>query len=151
MEFDIISRGPFKVIGVRRLAPYGGGTWNIVKNDGSFERINELCGKYFDLGLCFGFKEDGSNDYMCGIEWNSYDFLDFDSFEYPAAKWLKFMAKGLISDHVLGSVWHEINEKVLPQSGFKEYGLPTIEKYVVWDELNDQCEVEIWIPVIKNE
>lgn len=147
MEYTIIERRPFKVIGVRRVAPYGGGTWDIVKNNGINERMNELCGKYFDLGLCFGFDEDGHNDYMCGIEWDDYDFLEFDSFEYPAATWLRFIAKGTLSDNILGRTWREINEKFLPESKYKKADLPTIEKYLRWDEVMDQCEVEIWVPI----
>lgn len=147
MDYTTIERTPFKVIGIRRTTPYGAGTWAIVKSDGSNEAIKELSGHFYDLGLCFGFKEDGSNDYMCGIEWEKEDVKGLDSFKYPAATWLKFEAKGEISNQVLGSVWQRINNEFLPQSKYKKSGLPTIEKYVVWDEAADVCNVEIWIPV----
>lgn len=147
MDYTTIERTPFKVIGIRRTTPYGAGTWAIVKSDGSNEAIKELSGHFYDLGLCFGFKEDGSNDYMCGIEWEKEDVQGLDSFEYPAATWLKFEAKGEISSQVLGSVWHRINNEFLSQSKYKKSGLPTIEKFVVWDEAADVCNVEIWIPV----
>lgn len=65
------------------------------------ESIKELSGHFFDLGLCFGFGTDGSNDYMCGIEWDKEDVPGFESFEYPVATWLKFEAKGTIS----GQIW----------------------------------------------
>lgn len=147
MDYTTIEKGPFKVIGIRRTTPYGGGTWAVVKSDGSNEAINELSGHFFDMGLCFGFGEDGSNDYMCGIEWNAEDVPGFDSFNYPTAPWIKFEAKGTISGNTLISVWKRINEEFLPQSKYKKSGLPTIEKYVVWDEAKDICNVEIWIPV----
>jgi len=49
--------------------------------------------------------------------------------------------------NTLGNVWQRINNEFLPQSKYKKCGLPTIEKYVSWDEAADQCDVEIWIPV----
>ena len=151
MEYTIMERAPFKVMGIRRTTPYGGGTWAIVKSDGSNESIKDLSGRFYDLGLCFGFDEDGNNDYMCAIEWDAETVPNLDFFEYPKTTWLKFEAKGNISDQILGSVWQKINNEFLPQSKYKKSGLPTIEKYVFWDEATDKCNVEIWIPVaIKN-
>lgn len=147
MDYKLIQKGPFNVIGKRRTTPYGGGTWEIVKNDGSGETLRELSGKFYDLGLCFGFAEDGSNDYMCGIEWDQADSAGFESFSYPAATWLIFEAEGALSDHVLGSAWQRINHEFLPQSKYRKSGLPTIEKFVLWDEAGDRCRVEILIPV----
>lgn len=147
MDYTTIEREPFKVIGIRRTTPYGGGTWTIVKSDGSNESIKELSGHFFDLGLCFGFDKDGNNDYMCAVEWNKEDVEGLESFIYPTTTWLKFEAKGTITGQTLGSLWRRINNEFLPQCKYKKSGLPTIEKYVLWDEKTDKCNVEIWIPV----
>ena len=147
MDYKLVERKPFKVIGRRRTTPYGGGTWAIVKSDGSAETMRELSGHFCDLGLCFGFGEDGSNDYMCGIEWEKEDIPGFESYIYPAAPWLIFEASGKISEQVLNHVWQRINNEFLPQSKYKKSGLPTIEKYTLWDDAADTCKVEIWIPV----
>lgn len=146
MNYIIADKPSFKVIGIRRTTPYGGGTWAIVKSDGSNEKIKEISGKFFDLGLCFGFGEDGSDDYMCAVEWEGADVEGFDSFAYPAAQWLIFEAKGKISDNVLGNVWHRINNEFLPNSKYKKC-MATIEKYAYWNDDEDACDVEIWIPV----
>lgn len=149
MRYTLEKREGFRVIGVRRTTPYGGGTWAIVKTDGSSERMHALTGSFFDLGLCFGFGEDGSDDYMCAVEWEG-DAGGFDVYEYPASDWLRFEAKGKISEGVLGDVWRRINEEFFPQSRYLKCGrrkLPTIEKYVHWDERTDFCHVEILIPV----
>ncbi|AEY65575.1 helix-turn-helix domain-containing protein [Clostridium sp. BNL1100] len=147
MDYTIIEKAPFNVIGVRRTTPYGGGTWAVVKSDGSSESIKKMTGRIYDLGLCFGFSEDGSNDYMCGIEWEDKPIDGLDIFNYPAATWLRFEAKGNISCQILGSVWQRINHEFLPQSKYKKSGLPTIEKFILWDEAANICNVEIWIPV----
>lgn len=147
MNYELTKKEGFKVIGIRRTTPYGGGTWAIVKSDGSAKTMEDLSGHLCDLGLCFGFGEDGSNDYMCAIEWEKEDVPDFNSYIYPAATWIIFEAAGKISDHVLTDVWQRINNEFLPQSKYKKSGLPTIEKYVSWNEAEDICKVEIWIPV----
>ena len=149
MNYTTIEKEPFKVTGIRRITPYGGGTWAIVKSDGTNERIKEISGKFFDLGLCFGFGEDGSDDYMCAVEWDKdkEDIDGYDSYTYPAAVWLKFEANGKITEGTLGNVWHRIHNEFLPQSKYKLAELPTIEKYVSWDDAADICFVEIWLPV----
>ena len=149
MNYTVESRPAFRVAGVRRTTPYGGGTWAVVKDDGSNERVKALCGRFFDLGLCFGFGPDGSDDYMCAVE-SAEKLPGFDTYCYPASLWLRFEARGRISEGVLTDVWRRINEEFFPQSRYVKCGyqrLPTIEKYVEWDETADRCRVEIWIPV----
>ena len=146
MNYTIVEKESFGVLGIRRIVPYGGGTWAIVNTDGSTERIKALSGRFFDLGLCFGFQPDGSDDYMCAVEWDGGDVEGFDRFTYPAATWLIFEAKGKISDNVLNETWSRINEEFLPGSKYEKC-TATIERYVVWNEAEDLCTVEIWIPV----
>jgi AraC family transcriptional regulator len=147
MDYTISERGPFRVAGIRRTTPYGGGTWGIVNGDGGNNKAKELFGKFYDLGMCFGFGEDGSNDYMCAVEYDGEPPSGLDSFSYPAATWLKFEAKGSVTDNTLGKVWQRINKEFLPQSKYKKSGLPTIEKYISWDVAANLCDVDIWIPV----
>lgn len=148
MDYAIVEKEGFQVLGVRRITPYGGGTWAVVKNDGSNEKVKEISGKFFDLGLCFGFLEDGSDDYMCAIEWDGDEVEGFSTFTYPPALWLVFEARGAISDNVLGNVWKRINNDFLPNSKYKKC-MATIERYVYWNDAEDKCDVEIWIPVKK--
>jgi len=148
MDYTIAEKDGFKVLGIRRITPYGGGTWAIVKSDGSNDKIKEISGKFFDLGLCFGFGEDGSDDYMCAIEWEGEEVEGFTTFSYPPALWLVFEAKGAISDNILGNVWNRINNDFLPNSKYEKC-MATIERYVYWNDAEDICDVEIWIPVEK--
>ena len=147
MDYTLMEKQGFKVIGKRRTTPYGGGTWALVKGDGSGETIEKLTGHFYDLGLCFGFLENGANDYMCAVQWDGEDVQGFESYEYPAASWLKFEAAGTISGQALYETWQRIHHEFLPQSKYVMAGLPTIEKYTLWDEKNDVCQVEIWVPV----
>lgn len=147
MEYKILRKAAFTVLGVRRITPHGGGTWGIMKTDGSKERLEKLVEHSCDLGLCFGFDEQGNNDYMCGVEYSGNQKEDWDSCLVPASQWLVFTAKGTISGDVLGETWKRIYGGFLPQSQYQQRALPTIEQYIQWDEAADTCHVDIWIPI----
>lgn len=147
MNYRVWNRGPFCVLGIRRTTPYGGGTWALVKADGTAEKLREIAGQSCDLGLCFGFDAQGNNDYMCGTEYAGEEAAGFYSCRIPAATWLVFTAKGTISEAILSQTWKRIYGEFLPQSEYRQLDLPTIERYIVWDEAKDACHVEIHIPV----
>jgi AraC family transcriptional regulator len=149
MDYRVIEKKAFRVLGIRRTTPNGGGTWGIVKTDGSAERLKEISGHMCDLGLCFGFDSKGNNDYMCGIEYGGEDIPGFDNYQYPEVTWLIFNAKGKISSGILGQTWKRIYGEFMPQSEYHQQDLPTIEKYIEWNEAYDICNVEIMIPVKK--
>ncbi len=149
MNYYVMEKKSFQVLGIRRTTPYGGGTWGIVKSDGSADKLAAIGGHMCDLGLCFGFDNEGNNDYMCGIEYNDAEIPGYDSYRYPDVTWLVFPAKGKLSDQVLAQTWKRIYGEFMPQSEYKQQDLPTIEKYLIWDEASDDCHVEILIPVKK--
>ena len=147
MTYRVEKKSAFSVLGVRRITPDGGGTWGIVKEDDTRERLLALTGNACELGLCFGFLENGSNDYMCGAVHKDAENHGFDRFDYPETTFLVFEAKGSIADGMLWKTWQRIYGEFLPQSGYTQRDLPTIERYVVWDEGKDDMLVEIMIPV----
>ncbi len=149
LDYQLKEMQGFKVIGKRLTTSYGGGTWAIVKSDGSAQRLQEIGCHFYDLGLCFGFLQDGSNDYMCAVTWAGEDVPGFDSYTYPASSWLIFEAVGSITGQALAQTWQRINNEFLPQSKYQKSGLPTIEKYTLWNEKADECCVEIWVPVVE--
>ncbi len=147
MNYKVIERQGFRVLGIRRTTPYGGGTWGIIKSDGTYLKIKEISGHTCNLGLCFGFDNEGNNDYMCGVEYGGEAISGFDCYQYPASTFLIFTAKGKISEGVLGETWKRIYGEFMPQSEYKQQDLPTIETYIEWDETSDFCNVDIMIPV----
>lgn len=149
MNYKVVESNTFRILGIRRTTPYGGGTWGIVKSDGTYEKMRAISGHMCDLGLCFGFDSEGNNDYMCGIEYSGEDIPGFDYYQYPRIIWLAFTAQGTISSDVLGQTWKRIYSEFMPQSEYHQLNLPTIEKYREWNETSDVCNVEIMIPVQK--
>lgn len=147
MNYKVLNKDCFDVLGIRRTTPYGGGTWGIVKSDGSAVRLEKMTGHPCDLGLCFGFDSEGNDDYMCGCEYAGEDIEGFDRYTCPASTWLVFTAKGNISKGVLGETWKRIYGEFMPQSEYRQRDLPTIEQYILWDDEKDLCHVDILIPV----
>ena len=147
-NFELVKKGSFKVVGRRAVTLQPGGTWNVVRGDDSIKQIESLQPGSPTLGLCFGFDEKGQNDYMVAVA-HSQDVENLDSYTYPEAEWLIYRAAGALSDDVLGNAWNYVNNTLLAETGLKKSGLPTIEAYVVWDEENNKCEIEIHIPYEK--
>ncbi|MFC0228286.1 GyrI-like domain-containing protein [Serratia aquatilis] len=145
MDFQQIYQQAFTVTGIRMVAPCGSSIWDAIKSDGRKAQLEALSGQPCDLGLCFGFATDGSNDYMAGVEGASLN--SFDCYEYPATTFLLFEVKGKISDGTLQNAWAEINQQDLSAAGYIRSHLPTLERYSVWDEASDQCQVDIMIPL----
>lgn len=149
MDYRVVEKESFKVIGRRRTTPNGGGAWDVSRNDGSLEQLEKMgTGNPF-LGLCFGFGNDGSNDNMVGMEYAGDDIDGLESFIYPASTWLVVEGEGAISDNILGSAWSRIYDEFLPQIAYKQAGLPTIENYIEWKNEDNYCKIEIRIPVEK--
>lgn len=149
MNYQVVEKKAFTVIGKRLITAEGGGTWAVCKGDGSYEKILSFGEDgQKSLGLCFGFDTEGNNDYMVGIECET-DHPEFDKYIYPDTQWLVFTAEGKISENVLSNTWKRIYEEFLPQSKYKQAIYPTIEAYKTWNIGKDECMVEIMIPVEK--
>jgi AraC family transcriptional regulator len=148
MDYILVERPSFKVVGRRRITPQGGGTWGVAREDGSVRKLEALeTGKPF-LGVCFGFGADGSNDYMVGMELEE-DMEGLESYTYPKHAWLIYELAGSVSEDVLGNAWWYVKNELLPKSGYKIDCLPTIESYIEWNNEQDRCKVEIHIPYVK--
>ena len=147
-NFELIEKSSFKVVGRRAVTPQPGGTWDVARSDGSISQMETLRPGVPMLGLCFGFDENGQNDYMVAVEYPE-DVEGLESYTYPDAKWLIYRAAGTLSENVLGNGWNYVNNTLLPENGLKKSSLPTMEIYVEWDNENNKCEIEIHIPYEK--
>ncbi|MCL2127697.1 MAG: AraC family transcriptional regulator [Treponema sp.] len=154
MDYKVVEKEAFKVIGRRRVTSPGGqpgnrGTWGVARKDGSVDQMIKMMedGKPF-LGLCFGFGEDRSDDNMVGIEWGGDDVEGLESYTYPKSKWLVFNDEGKIDEGILLKMWDRIYRDFLPQSEYKQANLPTIEIYTERDEERNFCKLEVWIPIL---
>lgn len=123
--------------------------WDQCKKDGSIDKLYEVGINKFTLGICFGYNDEGINDYMVGIE-TKHDFTEtMKTVEIPKSTWLVFESVGPVNP-TLGNTWSRIYGEFLPQSIYRVAPLPTFEKYFSSDINADNYYVEIWIPVVKD-
>ena len=144
-SFEFVDKCSFKVVGRRAVTPQPGGTWDVARSDGSIKQMEKLKPEAPMLGICFGFDENGNNDYMVAIE-HTEDIEGLESYTYPDAKWLVYRAAGSLSENVLGNGWDYVTNTLLPKYKIRKAQLPTMEIYVNWDKLNNKCEIEIHVP-----
>jgi AraC family transcriptional regulator len=121
--------------------------WNECKKNGTVDRLVEIGVNPCTLGVCFGYNDEGFNDYMVGIETVSDKYVGLTTVIIPKSKWLVFESVGPVNP-TLGETWTRIYSEFLPQSIYKQAALPTIEKYFGNDSNSDTYYVEIWISII---
>jgi AraC family transcriptional regulator len=151
MNYRVVERESFTVAGKivtssleNNIIPQ---FWDQCKKDGTIDRLLEVGVNPYTLGLCFGYNDEGVNDYMVGIETNTDCIEGLKTVLVPKSTWLVFESVGPMNP-TLGNTWSRIYGEFLPQSIYKQAALPTLEKYF-GNNVNaaDYC-VEIWIPVV---
>jgi AraC family transcriptional regulator len=99
-------------------------------------------------GLVFNGDDDGSYDYMCGVEVGDFSRLpnDLDRLRVPACKYAVFRHSG----HVSGfrSSWNTIWSKSLPESGLELADAPIFERYAEeFDGRTGTGGVDLFVPI----
>ena len=152
MKYRVVERDDFKVAGKiitsSRENNIIGSFWEKCKKDGTINRLLDIGINSYTLGLCFGYNDQGVNDYMVGIETNRDDAEEIKVIQIPKSTWLVFDSVGPMNP-TLGNTWGKIYGESLPQSNYKQAALPTVEKYYGNDVNADDYHVEIWIPVME--
>lgn len=152
MNYRVVERDDFKIAGKivtssleNNIIPQ---FWEQCKTDGTIDKLYEIGINSYTLGVCFGYNDEGINDYMVGIETN-HDFIEgMKTVVVPKSTWLVFESVGPVNP-TLGNTWGRIYGEFLPQSIYKQAALPTMEKYFSNEVNADDYYVEIWIPVVK--
>ncbi len=151
MSYRIVEKESFKAAGKivtssleNNIIPQ---FWDRCKQDGTLDRLFEIGVNSHTLGMCFGFNEEGINDYMVGIETILDHTEGLMTVTVPKSTWLVFESKGPINP-TLGNTWSRIYGEFLPQSIYKQASLPTMEKYFGDNPDAPDYFMEVWIPVV---
>lgn len=151
MNYRVVERESFRVAGKVVTSSLENNVipqfWDQCKRDGTIEKLLEVGIDTSTYGMCFGYNEEGFNDYMVGIETVKEDAAGLKTVTVPRSTWLVFESAGPINP-TLGNTWSRIYGEFLPQSIYKQSSLPTIEKYFSDDVNSGDYLVEIWIPVL---
>ncbi len=164
MNYRIVEKGPFKLVGVKKRVPI------------IFEGVNPEIAKMTELltpevikhlkaisdmeprGIISAstnfsegrMEEKGELDHYIGVATSSNDTADFDVLKIDASTWAVFESIGPFPE-TLQNVWGRIYSEWFPSSGYEAAPGPEI----LWNESpdtgNPKYRSEIWIPVKKKD
>ena len=153
MDYRVIEKKAFKVVGKMITSSLENNIipqfWNQCKSDGTINKLLEVGLNNSTLGMCFGFDDDGFNNFMVAIETNKSCVEGMQIVDIPASTWLVFESVGPIAT-TLPELWKRIYGEFLPQSIYKQAKVPTMEVYDRNDTLSQDFCCEVWIPVEKS-
>jgi AraC family transcriptional regulator len=164
MNYRIVEKGPFKLVGVKKRVPI------------IFEGVNPEIAKMTELltpevikqlkaisnveptGIISAsanfpegrMEEKGELDHYIGVATSSNETADFDVLKIDASTWAIFESIGPFPE-TLQNVWGRIYSEWFPSSGYEAAPGPEI----LWNESpdtgNPKYRSEIWIPVKKKD
>jgi AraC family transcriptional regulator len=98
-------------------------------------------------GVCANFGEDGSFDYLCGVEMEKGEVPQgFAAITLPGGRWAIFATKAHISS--IGDLWSEIYRDWMGQDRLTPRDGPSTEFYpLAFDGKTGEGGYAIWVPV----
>lgn len=158
VDYKIVNREAFAVVGkmirvsstnaenFRRIPQF----WDECYADGSVEKLRALRPDGALLGICMDM--DHQNDeftYAIAVEGNvSTAEKGLNRSDIPASSWAVFTSTGALPD-AIQDVWKRIFEEWFPATGYQHTGGPELEMLPPGDDLADDYQCEVWIPVVK--
>lgn len=155
MNYKIVERDAFKVVGVKREYSLINEQnlvgipkmWDEVHANGTIDLLVRLNNSPIKgvLGVCVD-KSSKAIDYWIGaaIEGDVPEGLSV--LEIPVSKWAVFEVHGPMPD-AMQKVWKQIYTEWFPSSSYEYAGTPELEVYSDEDPSSPDLYSEIWIPV----
>jgi len=100
------------------------------------------------FGVCCNPDEDGSFEYIAGVQVNRVDELPpgFTSMRLPARRYAVFLHRGHIS--AIHETFAAIFQRWLPASGLEAADAPEFERYSAdFEPMAGTGQVEVWVPL----
>jgi len=167
MNYRIVERNGFKVVGVKREYSIHNEQnligipkfWREVNQDGTDDLLFQLNnGKIKGvLGVCICVDRDnrgeeheriesGMIDYWIGTEHVGVTPDNLLELDIPASKWAVFEVRGPMPD-AMQTTWKKIMSEWFPSNAYVHAGTPDLEVYSDEDPSSPDLYSEIWIPV----
>jgi AraC family transcriptional regulator len=165
MDYKIIEKAEFNVIGKTRKFPEGGAD-NFIKVPQFWDEFNRdengnntlvkltqsnpgpVTGAVI-LGLCIC--EAGANEftYAIGVETEGKKApAGFDAFHIPAATWAVFDATGPVPESIQ-EVTKRVYSEWFPSTGYEHGPEHELEVYLPGDRFSKNYHCQFWIPIVK--
>jgi AraC family transcriptional regulator len=159
MNYRIVERDGFEVVGIKREFQLGHSEenivgipkfWDEVNTDGTCDLLSTLINGELKgiLGLCVDTSDLESKvmDYWVAVEHKGDVPKQFERLEIPTSKWAVFEVHGAMP-HAMQDAWKKIFSEWFPSSGYKHAGTPDLEVYTGGNPSSPDYYSEIWIPV----
>ncbi|MBU1024063.1 GyrI-like domain-containing protein [bacterium] len=159
MEPKIVSKSGFNIIGMELKTSIKEGRnfkeipqfWEKVLQQDILSKIPNKSQEATSLGMCMDFKEeDGSFSYVIACEVDSTNNIPEGMIArtIPGAKYAVFTCKGPLPDSIQNMVGY-IHGEWFKKSEYTHAGTPEFELYDERCMGGTDCEVDIYIPVVK--
>lgn len=157
VNYRIVEREAFKVVGLKREVPCGEGAegpgipefWGEANGDGTVNKLTQLLNGEIKgvLGMTDNFNaEKNTIDYWIAAEHIGHVPDGLTSFDFPAAKWAVFEVTGFAPTAIV-EAWKRIYSEWIPSNGYTLAELPAIEAYISPDLFSPDSTNEIWLAV----
>ena len=156
VNYKIIEKDAFRVIGVKRELPLGEDAslriaefWNEVNENGTVELLFQLNNgqKKSVLGVCADSQSKQMMDYWIATEYRGEDVPEgLLTLEIPKSQWAVFEVNGPMPN-AMQKTWKQIFSEWFPFSEYQHAGTPALEVYTDINTSNPNFYSEIWIPI----
>ena len=161
MEPRIITKSGFTVIGMELKTTINDGRnfkeipafWGEIMQQDMLSKIPNKSNDAVSLGICLDFKqEDGSFSYIIACEVSSTDDIPEEMITktIPDAEYAVFTCKGPLPDSIQNMVKY-IHDEWFQKSEYNHAGTAEFELYDERCTGGVDCEVDIYVPVVKTE
>lgn len=157
MNYQIVERDAFQVIGVKRECPCSetgevngvAEFWMEANADGTSAKLAELMNSEIKglLGITDNYNEEKDTvDYWIAVEHAGSVPADFHAFLVPKSKWAIFEVRGS-APIAMPKAWNQIYSEWIPSNGYEVADIPAIEAYTDPDSYKDDSSNQIWLAV----
>ncbi|KQL33286.1 MULTISPECIES: GyrI-like domain-containing protein [Bacillaceae] len=158
MQYRLVEREAFQVIGVNREFPYdveNGGIeafqtfWNEIQQDGTLNQLLDL--KSGDINGLLGIwaevsREKNRMNYYVAAEYDGTNSTDFQRIDFPASKWVVFEVQGPFPS-AIANTWERIFSEWFPSNPYELSSIKPFEVYLDTNIYKTETYNEIWVPV----
>ena len=157
MDYRIVERGPFQIVGLKRECPCGDQAvgpgiaefWGETIANGTAGRLIQLLDGEIKglIGMNGHYNAEKSTiEYWIGAEHSGEVPEEFSTYRFPAAKWVVFEVRGPVPGAMVHT-FKRIFSEWIPSNGYVPAELPTMEAYISPDPYHPDSRNEIWLAV----
>lgn len=152
MNYRIEEKKDFRIVGVVIKVSQESNPipdfWGDCYENGTTETLYQLSPGKPLLGVNYAANNNGTLNYMVGIETTAAVPDGMSELTIPKSAWAIFESIGPMPE-AIQNVWQRIYSEFLPQGIYSHAGTPDLEVYFEGDNSVSGYRSEVWLPVVK--